>query len=289
MTDRLSDHDGWDEEDPALAPAAEGGGSDAPSSSPPQECGRCRKLFDAALERCPICGARSRDAAPQAEARVNRPPTRDEFRAIKIIIWSFAWMLLQSVLFSAGLSLAGDADPLHRLIWVLILEAIDTVIVVIAAVLLWNQPAPSDPERPLAAWLLAWPALAAGLAVNLAYHRFIHQIGIPIVEQPVNLDDPLLAGLTLLTICIQPALIEEWFFRGLVWKTFREFMGPQAAVWVIAVMFGMAHIGVFLSVPVLILIGALFGYARLYSGGLLLPILLHFVHNLAVTLWEVAS
>ncbi len=69
------------------------------------------------------------------------------------------------------------------------------------------------------------------------------------------------------TVCIQPALVEEWFFRGIAWKTFRDHMGPHGTVWVIAIMFGLAHVGAFLSVPVLILLGALLGYARLYSGG----------------------
>ena len=48
--------------------------------------------------------------------------------------------------------------------------------------------------------------------------------------------------------------------------------------------FGMAHLGNVPGWPVLMLLGAGLGYARVYSGGLTLPILLHFLHNFAVLL-----
>ena len=62
----------------------------------------------------------------------------------------------------------------------------------------------------------------------------------------------------------------------------RPHIGMHGAVWLTAVIFGMAHLGAIAGWPVLILLGAGLGYARVYSGGLALPILLHFLHNLAV-------
>jgi membrane protease YdiL (CAAX protease family) len=47
-------------------------------------------------------------------------------------------------------------------------------------------------------------------------------------------------------------------------------------------MFGVAHIGVPLSIPILILVGFAFAGARIASRGLALPISLHFLHNLAI-------
>jgi membrane protease YdiL (CAAX protease family) len=47
-------------------------------------------------------------------------------------------------------------------------------------------------------------------------------------------------------------------------------------------MFGLAHLGVPLSVPILILIGVMLGYARVLTGGVCIPILLHFIHNMLV-------
>jgi membrane protease YdiL (CAAX protease family) len=59
-------------------------------------------------------------------------------------------------------------------------------------------------------------------------------------------------------------------------------MGGNAVVWVTALMFALAHIGAPLSMPVLFVMGLLFGYARWASGSLYLPMFLHFVHNAAV-------
>jgi membrane protease YdiL (CAAX protease family) len=51
-------------------------------------------------------------------------------------------------------------------------------------------------------------------------------------------------------------------------------------------MFAMAHIYNPLGLPYLFLAGVVFGLARVY-GGLLLPMILHFLHNLAVMAFEV--
>lgn len=51
-----------------------------------------------------------------------------------------------------------------------------------------------------------------------------------------------------------------------------------------SLMFGLAHVGQPFSIPVLILIGVTLGYARIHSGGLALPMLMHGAHNFVV-LW----
>jgi CAAX protease family protein len=85
--------------------------------------------------------------------------------------------------------------------------------------------------------------------------------------------------LTFLLVCIQPAVVEEFFFRYLAMNAIRRHVGMHGTVWVVAVMFGLAHIGQPIGIPVLILAGVFLGYARILSGGLLLPMLLHLIHN----------
>ena len=46
--------------------------------------------------------------------------------------------------------------------------------------------------------------------------------------------------------------------------------------------FAAAHLGQLIAFPVLFLLGGLLAYARVYSGGLALPMVLHFLHNFAV-------
>ncbi len=51
-------------------------------------------------------------------------------------------------------------------------------------------------------------------------------------------------------------------------------------------MFALAHLYNPLGLPFLLLMGIMLGYARAYSGGLLLPMLMHFGHNFAVLFLE---
>src|SRR5258708_36568856 len=90
--------------------------------------------------------------------------------------------------------------------------------------------------------------------------------------------------LVLVSYCLEPALIEELFFRYLALDTLRGVMNVHAAVAVSSVMFGLAHIGVPLSIPMLALVGVALGYARVASGRLALPVLLHFLHNFVIVL-----
>jgi membrane protease YdiL (CAAX protease family) len=83
-------------------------------------------------------------------------------------------------------------------------------------------------------------------------------------------------------ICVQPAIVEELFFRHLVLGVLRSNLGVHGAVFISSVMFALAHIGVPLSMPVLFVLGLGLGYARVASGGLLLPMAMHFVHNAVV-------
>ena len=126
--------------------------------------------------------------------------------------------------------------------------------------------------------------LAGLLAVNYAYHLVIRKI----IDVPLFFDQDVIAsqltGLSLLAVCVQPAIVEELFFRYLALGTLRRVTGTHLAVILSSVMFGIAHLGVPLSMPLLMLIGLALGYLRVCSGSLLLPIGVHFLHNAAI-LW----
>lgn len=270
---------------------ADSPGNSTPEAGPPdvaeESCRRCRKLYPVTAERCPYCGAGN--PAHGDKPRNSVASTGGDLQPLNVVIGTFGVMLLLSVLFMIGFAATADlrGDHLRReLMAISILEGIDTIIVAVAGVLLLRVPDPRDPTRPLAAWLLSVPILLAALVINHAYHALIHSLGIPVHDLPFDPSDSRLLVWGLATICLQPALVEEWFFRGIAWKALRKYLGIHGTVWVVAVMFAAAHIGAFLSIPVLILLGGLLGYARLYSGGLLLPIVMHFLHNLLISLWS---
>ena len=175
----------------------------------------------------------------------------------------------------------------------LVFEAVDAVIVVAAIVLA------SRPLRRAAAWsrpgtwLLSAPGFVAILALNFGYHALLVYLfaGGDDAEPPEAkaASDGLFTPdgwRTVLTVCVQPAVVEELFFRFLLLGHLRHHLGLHASVWLSSVLFGMAHLGNVPGWPVLILIGAALGYARVLSGGLALPVLLHFGHNFAICLAE---
>ena len=90
----------------------------------------------------------------------------------------------------------------------------------------------------------------------------------------------------LITICIQPAVMEELFFRHLALGASLEVISAKQAVFLSALLFAMAHLGTPLSIPTLTLLSIVLGMLRLLSGGLILPMLFHFFHNLLVVLLE---
>jgi membrane protease YdiL (CAAX protease family) len=104
-------------------------------------------------------------------------------------------------------------------------------------------------------------------------------------EAPVLFHGKLLTA-WIVAVCLQPALVEELYFRCLLFGALRSVMGGHAVVWVTAAAFAIAHIGTPLSMPVLFLVGILLGYARLGSGRMWLPMVLHFLHNAAIVAME---
>ena len=164
-----------------------------------------------------------------------------------------------------------------------IIEAVDAVLVVVAS----STPPPSPPRigrLRIAAWLVA-AALAAPAGANFAYIRLLQRrpSASPTIEFEDGPDRPdLRSPGPSSALCVQPAIVEELFFRYLAIGHLRTIVGTHGAVWIAAVMFGVAHLFNPLGVPYLIVAGFVFGYARVLGRGLASDAL-HFAHNAAVS------
>jgi membrane protease YdiL (CAAX protease family) len=169
----------------------------------------------------------------------------------------------------------------------LVFEGLDTAIVVLGILIAGRPLARAAAGDRLATWALAVPGFVILLGVNLGYHQLLKSLLSPFQDpsEPPVIDIGLADGAwAILLVCVQPAVVEELFFRYLLFGHLRPHLGTHGAVWLSAVVFGMAHLGNVPGWPVLILLGAGLGYTRAFSGGLALPILLHFLHNFAVLL-----
>ena len=254
------------------------------------ECWRCSLPVAIHADECHHCHARPKRVREGLHATSLR---RDEYWPLKALLYSYVALLATGIAHAAALDARfGDVDsPTAEMlreakVQVAVVEAIDTAIVIIAfAVLGSHGRRPTQPEmRSLWIWPASFPLLAGMLAINVAYHGLLrHFIGITFFEERLMEEPSLLA---LLTTCVQPAIVEEAYCRGLAVRVLREFLGLHGVVWITALMFGLMHVSVMLSIPYLILFGVFVGYVRMKSGAVWLPMLLHFLHNLAITLYE---
>jgi membrane protease YdiL (CAAX protease family) len=84
--------------------------------------------------------------------------------------------------------------------------------------------------------------------------------------------------INVLALALAPALAEELFFRGLVFRTLNRRLPLHGAVWVSAAIFSLVHFQ-FLGFFPRVVLGALLAYAYAWSGSLWVPVALHFFNN----------
>ena len=253
-------------------------------------CWRCGKDVEVG-STCPRCKAPPASALTSGTGERRGGPIDLTANLYPRLILCFAGLLGTSVIYGwlGRFGLAGDevvdVETARRHLYQMVgLEAVDTVLILAALAWVPRPPTgtPVSRRRKIATWALGPVALIGALAMNFAYHDFLrHSLHLPAVEDAIVAQ----IGLTfplILAYCIQPAILEELFFRHLTQGNLRRHLGVHGAVIASSIMFGMCHIGVPLSIPVLTLVGVIFGYARVLSGSLALPILLHFGHNLAI-------
>ncbi len=95
-------------------------------------------------------------------------------------------------------------------------------------------------------------------------------------------------AMIVLCICVQPALIEELAFRGVILGALEKALSPFEAVMVSALMFMTLHLSV-ARFPHTLALGLAAGFLRLRTRSLYPCILLHFSHNLLCVLTEAAT
>ena len=102
--------------------------------------------------------------------------------------------------------------------------------------------------------------------------------------------------INLLLMAVLPAIAEELTFRGVLQRLFQgsetsksqTAKVPHLAIWGSAILFSAIHLQFYGFLPRM-LMGALFGYALVWTGSLWTPILMHFTNNaMAVILYFVA-
>jgi membrane protease YdiL (CAAX protease family) len=270
-------------------------------------CWRCGRAFPENLATCPVCRAKNRhytptlaraadstasDAFSAIASEEQAVPVRDpvdaqdfEFLQLKAVFKVFMVLLATSVV--QGLLLHGiknsAQDPAEMeaeaRATVVFAEVADTIVVFAALFWIGRPPRPPVSRYRILGGIAGIALLLAAFGVNVVYHRllqlYIFPNGVPDLEQGVEAS----LYFTLLTTVLQPAIVEELFFRYLLLGHLRRVTNVRSAVWLSSIAFGMAHLGNPVAIPVLITVGVALGYARVWSGAIWLPMLLHALHN----------
>ena len=262
--DELSDHD------PATSELSDG--------SEDLLCWRCRKLVPADLPVCPVCRAPQQARAALASVVTPQPENRSGF--LVAAITSFVVML------AAGLINAFVQSTLVTPTAMLLADSVVTASFAMVVVVTWlrvpSNPTSPDRHRPLLAWLVALPMLAGLLSVNVVYHYVLREyLGQQLLDNPFK--DPVQIAWLLALTCVFPPILEELYFRRVVLDGMYELVDNRVtAVWISSLMFGMAHIGQPFGIPYLVLVGVVLAMLKIWTGGLILPMLVHAAHNAVV-------
>lgn len=131
---------------------------------------------------------------------------------------------------------------------------------------------------------LVLPAFMAGIE---QWMQAQEEAAMALTERFLNVRGigPMLVNVGLMALL--PAMAEELTFRGVV----QSFISRKhMAVWVTAILFSAIHMQFYGFVPRMLL-GALFGYALIWTGSLWVPIVMHFTNNAitVVAYWVISN
>jgi len=290
---------------PMATPAPPISEEEVPTATPAAVfCRRCGETSEPVENCCPWCGAWLVGKRPRVTPvyELEDEPEddwhthwreEDDIRAIEnrplipplvVVFVSYGLLLASLVLFIVLAVISGvkTEEEMHG--GLALVEILDGALTLFALGLVWTTARQKIPRGAMGfTWLAAFPILAVLLCMNIAFMTFLRELLRPFGAQDAPRIE--LTWITVLLICVQPAIVEELFFRQMTLGVFRKSMNLHLAIWLTAAMFAFAHLGQILAMPYLFLVGGALGYARAW-GGLSLAMLLHFIHNFVVIAYE---
>ncbi|MEM1211634.1 MAG: type II CAAX endopeptidase family protein [Planctomycetota bacterium] len=244
----------------------------------PKFCARCGVKWDPAWQTCPSCLPPSTVDSIAGGIRVHQATRRIEPDAdpnapgLAASLWLY-FLFLATSLF-AMFAYAGELTVRQ----VLAIQALDTLIVLAFAVVFFTVLI-----GPLRRLSLGYTALAAligipSMAFAWVFVSALHNlVGFESAYETQGYFD---AGygwaVVMISFVIQPAVVEEVMFRGLILPGLQRFMKTRDAVIVSSALFSVIHLTV--AIPQF-LMGLVAGWLRVKSGSLWPCIVFHAVHN----------
>ena len=142
-------------------------------------------------------------------------------------------------------------------------------------------PAPEGKKKNHVSILILSALIGIGMQFALSFltEQWISLLGLerePSVPMPSSVGEWAAA---VMILAILPAMAEEWFFRGMIYRGMSEIIPPVAAASVATVMFALAHRSVN-ALPAMLIFGAVASLLTMRGGKMRYGIVFHLCYNL---------
>ena len=137
--------------------------------------------------------------------------------------------------------------------------------------------------KPLVATLLIGFGLMFGLSkLNEYFVGFITDLGLNASSPSLPSNTPLNVILTVISVCLLPAVFEEFLFRGLILKSLSK-TGLVFATLISGALFSIFHMSPAQTLYQFV-VGCIYSLIIIYGGNLLYTIIIHFINNFYIVL-----
>lgn len=241
-------------------------------------CRRCGDAWQAHWLECPRCAVSDK----RAEVLAALPPEREGPTVIAALTLYFALLGASTI---GLLTAMGEAESLSVEFAVSIAH---TTIVLGWCVYAWRDVLPALTPRVAPWWFLV---AAGGAAITFAIASGVLELFYRFTEMPRSNYTPAYFnagygwGMIILMVCVQPGVVEELAFRGVVQSAVGRILAAREAIVVSAMLFMTLHLSP-ANFPHTFAIGLALGYMRHRTGSMLPGMLLHFAHNLLCVVTE---
>ena len=178
-----------------------------------------------------------------------------------------------------------DKSPLFTLVGGVVQ---DISFVLVAVLLAWTVSRPRAWQFGLRRPKRFWPALGLSFITLIATYAFTfaYSVGVGLEDQQSTLDDlgvgtnPATTAAAAVLVVVLAPLVEEFFFRGFLYRAFRTSLGVWPAALGAGAIFGVVHAPTGVAyVPILIFLGVALCLLYERTGSLYAPIAVHAVNN----------
>ncbi len=204
-------------------------------------------------------------------------------------ILAFVFNVIFSVIIGAVLAVIGKTHLANDEYFTQVLQVVGTLIMFLPPFLIAAKMAKIKPSKAIRFAApeeksIVLPILFVGYGVcilaNLVggiFSSFLEKLGLY-----SNVDFNLPSGpvgflVSVLTIAVLPALLEEFAYRGVVLSLLRPF-GNGFAIVVSGVVFGLMH-GNMSQIPFAVIVGIVLSYITVRTGSIWVSVALHFINN----------